>query len=92
MPIKKSAEKALRQTKKRTLRNAKVKEGVQYLRRMVRKALAAKDVKQAQETAKAAIKAIDKAMQNKVLKKNTGSRLKSRMVKAINAATKVDKK
>jgi small subunit ribosomal protein S20 len=88
----KSAEKALRQTKKRTLRNAKVKEGVQYLRRTVRKALAAKDVKSATETAKAAIKAIDKAVQNKVLKKNTGARLKSRMVKAINSASKALKK
>jgi small subunit ribosomal protein S20 len=92
MPIKKSAEKALRQTKKRTLRNTKVREGVQYLRRSVRKALASKEMAQAQEMAKAAIKAIDKAVQNKVLKKNTGARIKSRLVKAVNKAATALKK
>lgn len=92
MPIKKSAEKALRQAKKRTLRNTRVREGVQYLRRSVRKALASKEVTQAQETAKAAIKAIDKAVQNKVLKKNTGARIKSRLVKALNKAATALKK
>lgn len=92
MPIKKAAEKALRQAKKRTLRNTKVKEGIQFLRRSVRKALASKDVKDAQETGKAAIKAIDKAIQKKILKKNTGSRMKSRLAKALNAASKALKK
>lgn len=87
MPIKKAAMKALRQAKKRTLRNAKVKEGIEYLRRTVRKALETKDAKTAQETAKALIKSIDKAVQKKVLKMNTGSRLKSRLVKKINALT-----
>ena len=88
----KSAEKALRQTKKRTLRNAKVKEGVKFLRRSVRKALEVQDLKVAQDKAKEAIKAIDKAVQNKVLKKNTGARLKSRMTKALNAAVRSAKK
>lgn len=92
MPIMKSAEKAVRQTKKRTLRNAKVREGIQFLRRSVRKALAAKNVNQAQDMAKAAIKAIDKAVQNKVLKKNTGARLKSRLAGALNSAAKALKK
>ena len=87
MPIKKAAMKALRQAKKRTLRNAKVKEGIAFLRRTVRKALDAKDAKNAQETAKALIKSIDKAVQNKVMKMNTGSRLKSRLAKKINALT-----
>ena len=88
MPIKKAAEKALRQAKKRTLRNLKVKEGIAFLRRSVRKALESKDVKNAQEMAKAAIKAIDKAVQNKVLKKNTAARIKSRLSKKVNAASK----
>lgn len=88
----KSAEKALRQTKKRTLRNTKVREGVQFLRRSVRKALASKELKTAQETAKATVKAIDKAVQNGVLKKNTGSRIKSRLAKALNRAAGAIKK
>jgi len=87
MPIKKSAMKALRQTKKRTARNAKVKEGVEFLRRSVRKAIEATDTKKAQEVAKELIKALDKAAQNKVLKQNTVSRLKSRLVLKINALT-----
>jgi len=92
MPIKKAAMKALRQAKKRTLRNAKVKEGIEYLRRSVRKELESSNVKDAQETAKALVKKIDKAVQNNVLKKNTASRLKSRLAKKINAAVAADKK
>ncbi len=85
MPIKKAAMKALRQTKKRTLRNQKVKDGIQFLRRSVRKALDAKETKNAEELAKALIKSLDKAVQNNVLKKNTVARLKSRLAKKVNA-------
>lgn len=85
MPIKKNAMKALRQAKKRTLRNAKVKDGIAFLRRSVRKALEAKEVKTAEDLAKSLVKSLDKAVQNNVLKKNTGSRLKSRLAKKINA-------
>lgn len=85
MPIKKAAEKALRQAKKRTLRNQKVKDGIQFLRRSVRKALDAKETKNAEELAKALVKSLDKAVQNNVLKKNTVARLKSRLAKKVNA-------
>ena len=88
MPIKQAAMKALRQAKKRTLRNQKVKEGISYLRRAVRKAMDAKETNEAGELVKATIKAVDKAVQNKVLKKNTGSRIKSRLMKKLNAMTK----
>jgi len=92
MPIKKAAAKALRQAKKRTLRNQKVKEGIEYLRRMTRKALESDTVKEAEALAKSTIRAIDRAVQKKVLKKNTGSRLKSRLTKTINAALAKAKK
>ena len=88
MPIKQAAMKALRQAKKRTLRNQKVKEGISFLRRSVRKAMESKETKKAQELVKATIKAVDKAVQNKVLKKNTGGRIKSRLMKKLNAMTK----
>ena len=88
MPIKQSAMKALRQAKKRTVQNRKVKEGIAYLRREVRIALDAKEVKHATELAQKTIKALDKAVQNKVMKKNTVGRLKSRLVKKINALQK----
>ena len=85
MPIKKSAMKALRQANKRAVRNKKVKENVAYLRRTVRKSIEAKDAKETTTSVKDAIKALDKAAQNKVMKKNTVSRLKSRMMKKANA-------
>jgi small subunit ribosomal protein S20 len=88
MPIKQAAMKALRQAKKRTARNLKVKEGISFLRRSVRKALDAKDLKKVQELVKATIKSLDKAVQNKVLKKNTASRIKSRLMRKLNALTK----
>ncbi len=91
MPIKKAAMKALRQAKKRAVRNQNVKEGIAFLRRSVRKAMESKDVKNLQALAKAEIKAIDKAVQKKVLKKNTGSRIKSRLAKKLNALAKAVK-
>ena len=51
-----------------------------------KESVAAGKIKEAQESLKAAIKAIDKATQKKVLKKNTAARKKSRlnaMVKKI---------
>jgi len=88
MPIKKAAEKALRQAKKRTLRNRQVKDSISFLRRSIRKALEVKDVKKAIELSKSAIKAIDKAVQNGVVKQNTGSRIISRLMKNLNKAAK----
>lgn len=88
MPIKKSAMKALRQSEKRAKRNKDVKESIAYLRRMSRKALDAKDTKKAEKLAKDTAKAVDKAIQNKVLKKNTGARIISRLTKKVNALSK----
>jgi len=88
MPIKKAAMKALRQAKKRTLRNKAVKERISFLRRSARKAIEAKDKSKSAELVKSTIKTIDKAVQNKVLKKNTGARIKSRLSKKLNALAK----
>jgi len=80
MPIKQAAFKALRQAKKRTLRNLKVKIGIEKLLKSARKSAVAKKAKEAEELAKKAIKAIDKAAQKKILKKNTAARMKSRLL------------
>lgn len=53
-----------------------------------RKAITEKDVKKASEELKNAIKALDKASQKKVLKKNTASRYKSRLNKAVKNISK----
>jgi small subunit ribosomal protein S20 len=83
MPIKQAAIKALRQSKVRAERNAQVKDGIEYLRKMVRKSLEAKEVKKAEEFVKKSIQAIDKAVQKAVLKQNTASRIKSRLSKMV---------
>lgn len=85
MPIKKSAMKALRQSNKRAKRNLVVKDTLSYLRRMTRKAIDGNETSNAQDLAKQTIKSVDKAIQNNVIKKNTGSRIKSRLMKRINA-------
>ncbi|MFC1638688.1 30S ribosomal protein S20 [Patescibacteria group bacterium] len=86
MPIKKSAMKALRQSDKRAKRNTDVKETIAYKRRMTRKAIEAGELKKAQELAAQVVKAVDKAVQNGVLKKNTASRIKSRLAARLKAA------
>lgn len=83
MPIKKASMKSMRQTAKRTPRNLKVKGNIEYLRRFFRKAIEDKKVKEAKELAGKINRAIDKAVQNKVVKKNTGARIKSRVAAAV---------
>lgn len=87
MPIKKSAIKALRQNKTRALRNLKVKRNIKDLVKQSVKLIEAKE-SAAQQKVKEAIKSIDKAVQNKVLKKNTGARKKSRLMKRLNKLAK----
>ena len=88
MPIKKAAEKALRQTKKRTARNLKIKETIAFLRRSIRKATETKDLKKAEALVKSLVQVLDKAVQNRVIKLNTGSRTKSRLMKGLNKLKK----
>lgn len=88
MPIKKSAFKALRQSRKRALRNKKIKSDIFALIRKVRQAISAKDNNKAQEWLKQMIKKIDQAVQKGVIKKNTAARRKSRLAKALNALLK----
>lgn len=83
MPVKKSAFKALRQDKRRAVRNKKIKSDLVALIRKVRKSIEAKDGTKASEWLNQTIKKIDKAAQIGVLKKNTAARKKSRLVKAV---------
>ncbi len=85
MPIKKAAFKALKQTKKRTAFNNKIKANIDYLKRKLRKALEGKNKQTAQELFAKISKALDKASQKNIIKKNTASRTKSRLAKKVNA-------
>ena len=87
MPNKKNAAKALRQNIKRALKNRRTERAIKELVKDSQKMIVAKE-KQAAETVKAAIKAIDKAAGKKVLKKNAAARKKSRLMKKLNAIMK----
>ena len=84
MPTKKAAIKHLKQTKKRTVQNIVVKNRLDAAVKKSRKLIAEKKKAEAMEAVKQAVKALDKAAQNKLIKKNTASRTKSRLMKQLN--------
>lgn len=88
MPVKKAAFKDLRQSKVRAQRNKKVKEDLHYLIKKSRKLLEANDLTAAKEWIAKATKALDKAAQKGIIKKNTAARKKSRLMKRKPSAQK----
>ncbi|MBU4331927.1 30S ribosomal protein S20 [Patescibacteria group bacterium] len=84
MPIKKSAMKELRKSKKRALRNKQVLDNIKTLIKKSRKEIEAKGEKTG-DLVKQTIKTLDKAAQHKVIKRNTAARKKSRLMKLFNA-------
>ncbi len=88
MPIKEAAIKALRQTKRRSLANARIKRVIKNRIKDTQKVIDTGKVEEALKTMKAAVKAIDKAVSKKVITKNTGGRRKSRIMKRINTLSK----
>lgn len=80
MPQLKNAKKALRQSEKKAEFNQDIKQNIRFLMKRTRKLSEQKDAK-AEETLRAAIKAIDKAAQKGIFKKNTAARKKSRLIK-----------
>ena len=87
MAHKHAAIKHLRQTKKRTEENSSVKRNITYLRKQAMKAVKDKDMVAATESFKKMIKAVDKAAQRNVIKKNTAARKKSRLAHMIQSIT-----
>jgi small subunit ribosomal protein S20 len=79
MPIKKSAKKYMRVTAKNTLRNRSIKGVLKSTIKKTREAVSAGKLDEAKEWYAKAQKAIDKAAQKKVLKKNNAARKKSRL-------------
>lgn len=88
MPVKQAAFKALRQDKKRAERNRVAKLEIRDARRAVRKALEAGKVKEAGEAAKKAVRLLDKAYSRGIMKLNTISRVKSRLLATVAKASK----
>ncbi len=84
MPNKKSAVKELKKAVKRNAANKKVSDKLKNLVKINLKQIKANDKKIKEDYTKT-IKAIDKATKKGVIKKNTASRKKSRLMKKINA-------
>ena len=87
MPIQKAAFKALRQAKKATIKNLRVKRNLKAIVKKSRKEIKDK-TETAAENVKKAIKALDKAAQKNLIKKNTAARLKSRLMTQLNKIKK----
>lgn len=84
MPITKSAQKALRQNQKRKTRNLIYKNKVKELIKQIRFFASGNKIEEAKKLLPQVYKAIDKTAKINVIKKNTASRLKSRLSKLIN--------
>ncbi len=87
MPNLKSAKKELRKSKKRAIRNKKIKNNLKSLTKKSLKAILAKEEK-AKDLVAQTMKAIDKAAQKGVIKKNTRDRKKSRLHNKLNKVFK----
>ncbi len=84
MPNTKSASKAMRQSRRRNTINLRTKSKFKSAVKVTKQATVAGDSAKAVENLKKAFSAIDKAVKKNVLHKNTASRKKSRLAKAIN--------
>lgn len=84
MPNTKSAAKAMRQTKRRHANNVRTKDKFKTAVKEVKQAIAATTKDEATKALKAAMSALDKAAKKGVIHKNTASRKKSRLARAIN--------
>jgi small subunit ribosomal protein S20 len=83
MPNTKSAAKAMRQAITRNLRNVKAKDKFKDAVKEVKKLITAGKKSDAVKAMQAAMSALDKAAKTRVIHKNTASRKKSRLAKAI---------
>ena len=81
MPITKSAKKALRGSKKKRVFNLRRKNEMTNVIKEYKKLVAAKKTEEAKKLIPKLQKVIDKARKRGVIKKNTASRKKSRLVK-----------
>jgi len=84
----KSAEKRIRQTKKRTERNRYYRTRIKNLTKAVESAVESKDVEAATEAFKKANKNLHKFVSKGILKKNTAARKVSRLHNLVNELTK----
>ena len=83
MPNTKSAAKAMRQSQRRREHNLTIKDSFKKAVKNVRQLIADGKKSEAADAMKKAMSELDKAAKKKVILKNTASRKKSRLAKAI---------
>jgi len=83
MPIIKSAKKALRQNKKRRIRNLVYKRKIKNIEKDFLKFLDGQNKKELKKILNKYYKIVEKAVKIKLLKKNTASRKKSKLAKMM---------
>ncbi len=88
MPITKSAKKALRQNKKRRIRNLQKKRRIKNLLKELKHLISQKKIKEAKEILPKVYKVLDKAAKTGLIKDNTAARKKSRITKALSLNAK----
>jgi len=86
MAITKSAKKALRQNARRKVRNVKRKDKMKSVIKEVRTLIEQKKFKEAEKLLPQVYQTLDKTAKVGAIKKNTASRRKSRLTKALNKA------
>jgi small subunit ribosomal protein S20 len=79
----KSAEKRMRQSAERRVRNRSARSEMRTAIKKVRGALASGDVQTAQDALKTAVQVIDRTAKKRVVHGNTAARTKSRLTKAV---------
>jgi small subunit ribosomal protein S20 len=88
MPITDSAKKALRQNKRRRVKNVSTKRVFKSAIKTIRELIAGKKIEEAKKHLSTVFQKLDKAAKSGVIKKNTARRLKSRLSQRINALSK----
>lgn len=87
MPITTSAKKALRQSKRRRVANVRSLDKMRMVAKEIRSLAQKKKLDEAKKLIPRLYQAIDKAVKNNVMKKNTASRKKSRLTASLYKAS-----
>ncbi len=83
MPITQSAKKALRQSRRRHVRNLKREDAYRTVLKNIEKLIAEKKFSEAEKLVPQAYQALDKAAKTGVIKRNAAARKKSRLIKRL---------
>lgn len=86
MPVTKSAEKEMRKTKRRSLRNKAVRTRAKTMIDKAERLIFSGDIESARKAAAAAIRSLDKAAEKGILHPNNAARRKARLMKKLNQA------